>query len=1333
MGTETEIQRHLIVTHDGIDDRLRVPVNATQSLYSGVVLPPPGDMTVLSSAIWHGTVLAGRALSEKIGDFSAFLMRELHWSKEELNKSLAPAQIDAAVMIIHGLMNKDRRAHDFLLSDEAGFGKGRVLMTVALWCRRNGILPIVLTKTSSLFSNLWQDAIDIGATADFKRPFIVNERISIVSLNGQGTIFGNISPKLHRNTIRNKEDIPDEFGIVMLTWSQLASKNNPKLDWILDLGKNRKIMTIGDECHTAVSRSALIAQSAAEIRRESIGSCDTSATSARHIMNMASYRNIYPWLAELPLHTMETMPTMHQAWLAELSVQQAIGNGKMIRREIDRSGVTIDILQPDDDAIAQNYVVSDHFAAILSEMRSLWLQTKQYVSTINVIAESKAEEAGKILPKSARLAVAGNFYNRLETISLQFDACVSAEKTIEVACGQLLDGIQPSIILNMTMESAASQLMSIDLNGGDDTEPTVSSSDDDDEDVIEIDLANRPLTFPDILRLMLDNTVSVVMNRQKSRLDLSKQNMQQMRDRYEHILEMIEAMPGDMPASPIDYIRDGIEAKGKELFRQGKIPWAWKVGEISGRSAKLIDGRYVRRNETTNEVIIEYNNGTVDSVIMTAAGSTGGSMHHTAGPTPESNARRRPHSQIEVVGSRDPVERIQTRGRIARRGVISTPRYAILLSGTPYSQCRLAVETAKEKMLNASVSGSHRAGVDDTEINMLSAAGDAIARDMLVANPDLADHLGIDLVYADPSDETWHVRRLMGRSMMLSCADAINVMSRFKAGMQREARHVRNISVSQIGSGWSFSDHMTLLEPGDTSAHPQSIWNADTGIASISRVVPVSGKIQSELPPLSPDGPDLKIVKTRAENALIGHLESVRPSWAKSVKHALSVVNKPGLFPSIKRNPCVIENERYHRFLNIVSKLKIGEAFILPDAMGENRPAILVNIVIPSNPLQWRKYSLDYIVPGDKTVYVTDLMPFIEPESIYIADNAKARSRFPQSLDATRTETLFILQGNMPRAILHASRAGVGRKVEFVDDQDRAYSGIVLTKKERQAILAAPLFVPSTDCAKKLMEKGVDLFCANSLTIRQNSMGMTIQVDTKGRNGKLDVILAGIAGCKANSPTFNIPLNETGQALDAVGYFYSIACSSRCRKTITQIMDGMQMRDTAPSAHMPETNIIPVRGSVGTIPPASRAMPPRPSPAVSAPNTMPSRQTPSANTSREAPKRSIAAMAGNKAPSSPPQPQPPRPPTATIIPPRTHGGNNFVRPNAPTRVVAQPRPQQPARATQPSASPPVTKPTISPRLPPVRSGAAIARHTQPDKSASSSAPQSPSEQMKFQF
>ncbi len=1329
-----EIQRRILSVDDGVDDSRRIAVNATQSLYSGIVPPPPGDMTVLSSAIWHGTVHAGTVLGAAIGDLPAFLCREVGWTHEELGRRLAPAQIDAAVMIINGMKSGDRRAHDFLLADEAGFGKGRVLMTVALWCCRNGILPILLTKTSALFSNLWQDAIDIGAEDVFKRPFLINEQTSIVGLNGQGTLFGNISPKLHRTTIRDLHDLPEQFGLVMLTWSQLASKTNPKLDWLLHLGKTRKIMALGDECHTAVSRSALISQSAAQIRKASVGSCDTSATSARHVMNMASYRNIYPWLADLPLHTMESLPTRHQAWLAEMSVQSAIGHGKMIRREIDRSGVVIDVIEPPAEIIAKNNNVTNHFALILSEMRELWSLVRKYINDRNIAAEMQAESVGKTVPKSAKLFVAGNFYARMETICLQFDACISSDMTIDQACQQLIDGIQPTIILNMTMESAAKQILDIDAaitSDDSDAPPEASEDRSDDEEVIDIDLANRALTFPDILTLMLDNIASIVVSKQKSRLDLNAVGMEPMLARYERIAEMIGRMP-DMPASPIDYIREGIVKRGEALFSKGKIPWAWNVGEISGRTAYLKDGRYVRRDEEMNDTIIKYNSGFLDCVIMTSAGSTGGSMHHTSGPTPESNLRRRPHSQIEVVGSRDPIERVQTRGRIARRGVISTPRYSILISGTPYSRCRLAIETAKEKMLNAAVSGSHRAGVDDDEINMLSPAGDGVARDMLVSNPDLADFLGIDLIYADPSDETWHVRRLMGRSMLLQCHDAENVMTRFRNGMKRESRHVRNIAVSQIGDGWERGEVMTLLEAGDKTSHPQSIWSQDTGITSISRTVPVAGWTRQELPALVPEVPDLAILQSRAEAALMPYLETVKPTWAKSVRHALSVANKPGLFPNVKRNPCVIERERYTRFLALMPKLKVGEAFILPDAMGEQRPAILTGVTIPTNPLQWRRYSLDYIVPGDKTVYVTDLVPFLEPESIHIPDNVIARSRFPDATDKERTETLFLLQGNIHRAILHAARANVGRKVEFGDDTGRFSSGIVLTRRERQAILAAPLLVPSVDCAKQLLEHGADLFCSNSMTIRRTASGIVIQIDTKGRNGRLDVILAGISGRKANSPSFPIPLNEVGQALEAVSHFYSISCSSHHRRTMANILDGEapeytqasapaqaagpEVVTSPPGSRMARTRIpVPARGSLAPEPvrpqaaPASRVSASRPSPAQRATSTI----------------KTGGVAAPVSAPAAPSQT-----PARHILPPRGGNSNYAYVPPPPRRAAPEQKPSAPAAA--PAPTPPASVRATS-RLPPVRPAVITRRVPNQEKEAEKESTPPSAGQMNFGF
>src|SRR3546814_4683263 len=61
----------------------------------------------------------------------------------------------------------------FILGDETGIGKGRVLASTTTWASKKGQPVIFITDRSTLFSDLARDLRDIGEWERF-RPVITN-------------------------------------------------------------------------------------------------------------------------------------------------------------------------------------------------------------------------------------------------------------------------------------------------------------------------------------------------------------------------------------------------------------------------------------------------------------------------------------------------------------------------------------------------------------------------------------------------------------------------------------------------------------------------------------------------------------------------------------------------------------------------------------------------------------------------------------------------------------------------------------------------------------------------------------------------------------------------------------------------------------------------------------------------------------------------------------------------------------------------------------------------------------------------------------------------------
>lgn len=1151
--------RQYEVHQDGIDDSIREATSLTQSRY---ICAASGEgNAVLPSVIWHQTVSAVSQLSERVGDIDTFVCREMDWSADHLRKVLSPEQVDALALIIDSFKSENRSERDFLLADEAGFGKGRILMCAALWCVNRDITPVVFTKNDNLFSNLWQDAIDIGATETFQRPFIINEGVKIDNLSGNEPFFKNISPKLHKETIKNTDTIPDGFKLIMSTWSQLSVKGSAKTAYLKRVMENTKAVFIGDESHISASMSATVSQAAAELRRLSYSVNDTSATSARHLENMRSYRNIYPWLRDMG-RDISALQDKYRTWLAEFSVSMAIERGNSIRRELDTSQISLDVVMPKLEDIRKNERLQDRLAEVLSDMKNI----SEMVQNVCVKKDMEQAQHGD---KEVKERVPTNFFSRLHLISGQFDGCIIADLAAEQAIEMLEKNIKPFVIMDMTMEAALNAI--IGDNDNDDDRNTFNTSDTGEEINREedetLDIARKALSLDDVLKTLLDRILVYRQGTDKYVID--KDEFPDIRAAYQETILKIRDL-SDLMASPIDYIKKRVEEEGRKRYEQGLIDRPWTMGELSGRSLELDDnGHYRRRSEGRNEVISKFNRDEYDGIISTSTGSTGASMHHKyIEPGPGKYRGDRPRGQIEAVGCRNPTERKQMWGRIYRRGNISTPYYKTLCSGTAYGLCSMALENAKAMRLNASVSGDRNNGmlVDYTH-DILSSSANTLAREFLIHHPDIARHLNIsvDAEYAK-NDDTFFIRKLLGRSMILPGHVVSNIMNYLNAGLQRQNKYASNIEVNDIGTGWSYQSEMLILEPGvSPELSRRSLYQDDMGLIKINREVPYKGMTESQLPPLANEFPILKHLNTMKAD-LPAHLQTYKPSWAQSVSHALAVVNsqKP-LYPSIRRNPCVIEKERYDAMQTVAGQLRVGESFILPDRFGEDRPAIITDIDIPDSPLDWGSYTITYVVPGDEREYITDIKPFLDGETSYIRKNEVARSRFQPGETGMVTETMTLMVGNIPRAVMMAGRNRIGHKVRYTDILNRERDGIIVTKKEVELLRNAPIMVPGPVTAYRLMrDKNVTLTSEDiRLSYQKLRDIVTVSIPKKARSKKIyekiAVILAGITGQAASSEQFTLNDQNKGEGLEKLFAAFNFTCKADVRENIMAITRSPEM------------------------------------------------------------------------------------------------------------------------------------------------------------------------------
>ncbi|MEY3252217.1 MAG: mismatch repair protein MutS, partial [Pseudomonadota bacterium] len=240
---------------------------------------------------------------------------------------------------------------------------------------------------------------------------------------------------------------------------------------------------------------------------------------------------------------------------------------------------------------------------------------------------------------------------------------------------------------------------------------------------------------------------------------------------YETAKGFIEQMRLSIPLSPIDYIKEKIQAAG------------FSIGEITGRQMVVEGGAIRPRNKAElntagkKNTIAKFNGGTLDALIINRSGSTGLSMHAS-----ETFADQRRRVMIVAQAELDINNHMQMLGRInrtgqvsqakpgARQGTYGLPRYVQLTANVPIEMRPAAVLAAKMASLSANTTAGRKSSVEDSAApDFMNKYGDEVAALMVGGDPGLNRRLGYPIKLDEdgvPSSQN-AIARVTGRIGLL--------------------------------------------------------------------------------------------------------------------------------------------------------------------------------------------------------------------------------------------------------------------------------------------------------------------------------------------------------------------------------------------------------------------------------------------------------------------------------------------------------------------------------------------------------------------------------------
>lgn len=733
---ETDVQ-HAGVKSEGENEH-QVPYEPATGEASEGILIPRNLQTPVREAL--------AAVKQARGDLNQFVADELGLPVPHVRKVFNSEQRDALAMAIHN----HKLGAGFILGDQTGVGKGRVVAGMMVYAINQGHLPIFVTATPDLYADMMRDIINIGASS-VERPFrvlVTNSGLSgkskpIQLPDGRELRTGSGHQQLFESAVNSLvagEGLRDSAGVgydaIFTTYHQLQSVSDGTPTW-----RNAALMAVRERAYFVLDESHLAGGTekgrgrggaagavatgpggrAGFVRnmiREAQGVLYSSATFAKR----PSVMDLYFWT-----DIAKAITSPHR--LVELfkrggvPLQQAVSGmlakaGQMIRRERTYDGVSFE-----PHVVKVDAQLTDELSGAFRAIRDFDEAKKDAVANAQDAATSEGGGLGHDNAVGEASIISTNFSSIMWNVVDQSLLSLKLDHVAEQAIAAIGRGEKPVIALASTMQAALENAVEVQnaqagnlrLRPGDPINTSV-------RDLLlhylersrEIRTRNpgeRTVTVVRLTDEQLGPEGVAAYNAAKAFIQNSGMHK--------------------LPISPIDYLRGKIERAG------------FKVGEITGRTLGVdyaADGKQTYKLRSSEELgsagkqktIRAYNtkpeDGGLHALIINQSGATGVSLHASPDNGNDLAVRHmiiaQPEKNIDTF--------MQMLGRIHRTGQVALPRYTLLLSDAPAENRPAAVLVKKLASLNATVTAARQGAVHFADVpDIVNEVGDSVVADYL--------------------------------------------------------------------------------------------------------------------------------------------------------------------------------------------------------------------------------------------------------------------------------------------------------------------------------------------------------------------------------------------------------------------------------------------------------------------------------------------------------------------------------------------------------------------------------------------------------------------------
>jgi proteasome lid subunit RPN8/RPN11 len=620
-------------------------------------------------------------------------------SIKDLHKVLSAEQIDAVALAIHNM----EQGSGFILGDQTGVGKGRVVASMIRYAKRIGKIPVFITESPKLFSDMMRDLRDIGEELN---PYTTLEYEAV---DESGEVIFKRTKRDVQSGLESiiKEGSLGKYDAIFTTYSQLQTvkgQDTKRRELIRKIAADSVFLM--DESHKASGQAATIMQrkkrgsgntevplTMADFLRDVLlnvhGVMYASATFAKNPHAMTLYhRTDMRYVVARPEELAEALAN------GGVPLQQIVGNmlaesGQYIRREYTFEGIKF--------GSQEIPIPLEEYDSAAEGMRKILDFESRLRKVIRQLEGMVLAEAGITVTETGEKGQAGvdstNFtsimHNLIGNLLLASKADAVVEKAVEV----FKAGEKPVIALHNTMEAAIKDFVeSEDLSIGDKVDVDMKFL------IHRYLVKARTLTVKDA-----NGNASKFYIQDEMFIELGDEGIAAL-DYWNNASKFIESLElSSYPLSPIDYIINRLRDEGI------------RVGELTGRSYFLnyntkdgipvLDRRSPKESSDKGKrkIINAFNSGEIDAVIANSSASTGVSLHSSK------NFKDQKKRHMIIAQAAPEINTFkQMLGRINRTGQVVKPEYTFLFSNVPAEKRPASLLMKKLSGLNATTTAARK-------------------------------------------------------------------------------------------------------------------------------------------------------------------------------------------------------------------------------------------------------------------------------------------------------------------------------------------------------------------------------------------------------------------------------------------------------------------------------------------------------------------------------------------------------------------------------------------------------------------------------------------------